>query len=139
MSDDCLHSGPAGQSARSWTLTPDLGNVRRARQLVRAYCAAAGLEETVSDTVVLITSEAVTNAFLHGRSDARLTVTMLDDQVLVEVGDDNPRHPAPTGIHDEAPNGRGWLMMIGLSGHWGVRNEPIGKTVWFAVPSPARP
>lgn len=122
----------------SLALAPDPAAVRQARWFARDCCEQAGLDENVSDVVVLIVSEAVTNAFVHGRSDARLAVTVLLDRVLVEVGDDNSRHPRRADLDDEALDGRGLLLMIGLSDRWGVRDEQIGKTVWFEVSSATR-
>ena len=87
----------------------------------------------VVHTVELLTSEAVTNAFLHGRSDARLRVTVTGRGVEVEVGDDNSRHPRRADRGDEALGGRGILLMSVLADHWGVRDETVGKTVWFEV------
>jgi anti-sigma regulatory factor (Ser/Thr protein kinase) len=117
----------------SLSLAPDPAAVRQARLFARSCCAGAGLEESALETVVLLTSEAVTNAFIHGRSEARLTVTVFDNRVLVEVGDDNLRHPRPADVDDAALDGRGLLLMMGLSARWGVRDEPIGKQVWFEV------
>ena len=85
--------------------------------------------------MVLLTSEAVTNAFVHGRSAARLTVSVRTGRVRVEVADDNSRHPRQVEQDDEALDGRGLLLMTGLALRWGVRDEPVGKTVWFEVQS----
>ena len=119
----------------SVALAPDPAAVRRARHFARDCCARAALDETVTGTVVLLTSEAVTNAFMHGRSEARLRVTVHPDRVLVEVGDDNTRHPRQADLDDDALDGRGLLLMIALAQSWGVRDESIGKTVWFEVSS----
>jgi hypothetical protein len=59
---------------------------------------------TVCDTAVLLTSEVVTNAFLHGRSNARLRVHTSAGRVRVEVGDDNMRPPHLAEPNPEATN-----------------------------------
>ncbi len=139
MTDDLTILGSRGWAVvTSLTLAPDPAAVRQARCFARTCCAAARLEPSALDTVVLLTSEAVTNAFVHGRSDARLTVTIVGNWVLVEVGDDNSRHPRPVDVDDEALDGRGLLLVSGLANKWGVRDEPIGKTVWFEVRSAER-
>jgi anti-sigma regulatory factor (Ser/Thr protein kinase) len=107
--------------------------VRRARTFARDCCLNAGVTTEVTDTVVLLISEAVTNAFVHGRSDARLRITVTGSDVLVEVGDDNSRHPRRVTQDDDALDGRGMLLMVALARHWGVRDEVLGKTVWFEV------
>lgn len=114
-------------------LAPDLAAVSRARGFVRTCCQAAGIEGDACDTAVLLTSETVTNAFVHGRSDARLAVTTGPGAVLVEVGDDNSRHPRHVDPDDHALDGRGLKIMTALAARWGVRDEIFGKTVWFEV------
>ena len=46
-----------------------------ARRLTRRLCEDVGLDPETRDTAILLTSETVTNAVVHGRSDVRLTVT----------------------------------------------------------------
>ena len=123
----------AGSLVMPLALAPTLSAVRVARAFVRDICAEARLGRAVEDIVVLLTSEVVTNAFVHGRSDARLTIAVLSDRVRVEVGDDNSRHPRRADLDGEALDGRGLLLMDGLSERWGARSELIGKTVWFEV------
>ena len=57
--------------------------------------------------MVLLTSETVTNAFIHGRSEARLRLVIRPDAVRIEVGDDNSRHPQRIERQDDALDGRG--------------------------------
>lgn len=85
------------------------------------------------DTVVLLTSETVTNAFLHGRSEARITVIPRGDGLLVEVGDDDPRGPQQPEQRPGAVSGRGLLILEALADHWGVTDDGTGKVVWFEV------
>ena len=121
-------SGPA-----SLVLSPDPAEVRRARALVRRVCRDAGLPDSVIDDVVLLTSEAVTNAFTHGRSEARLCVVVTGCVARVEVGDDNSRHPARVRPDPAALDGRGMALVQSLAWRWGVLDDRFGKTVWFEV------
>jgi anti-sigma regulatory factor (Ser/Thr protein kinase) len=114
-------------------LPPDTAAVREARKFVQTFCRSAGMTEDVCDTAVLLASEAVTNAFVHGRSDARLAVTRVPGGLLVEVGDDNSRHPRQVDVDDQALDGRGLMIITALAARWGVRDEQTGKTVWFEV------
>ena len=111
--------------------------IRTARSFVRSRCAVAGVDGDARDTVVLLTSEVVTNAFLHGRSEARLTLGVSPDAVHVEVGDDSPTHPSALAVSDDAVRGRGMAIVDVLATAWGVRSGSLdgeyGKTVWFRV------
>ncbi|WP_345714183.1 SpoIIE family protein phosphatase, partial [Kineococcus glutinatus] len=114
-------------------LEPAATAVRAARAHVRARCREAGVDEDVCDTTVLLASEIVTNALIHGRSEARLRVLLTPQAVRVEVGDDNARHPVRVERNDEALDGRGMNILEVLAAAWGVREEPAGKVVWFEV------
>ena len=121
------------QQPAALTLQPDPSAVRRARALVRTVCADAQLADDVVDSAVLLTSEAVTNAFLHGRSEARVCVVADARHARVEVSDDNSRHPRRTRPDADALDGRGLALMDSLAWRWGVRDDRYGKTVWFEV------
>lgn len=112
-------------------LDPDPAAVRRARRFVADQCDAAHVPEDPRDTAVLLTSELVTNAFTHGRSEARLEVRVQDGVVRIEVGDDNSRHPQEQQQDQDALDGRGLAILDMLCQAWGVRDEVIGKVVWF--------
>lgn len=115
------------------TLSADPRAVREARQLTARLCALAGLIEDVCDTAVLLTSEVVTNAVMHGRSQARIVVTVGPREVLVEVGDDNSRPPVLQPHDEDALGGRGVGLLEVAASAWGVRDQPVGKVVWFAL------
>lgn len=114
-------------------LSQDLGEVRRARAFVRAHCATLGFDAEACDAAVLLTSEAVTNAFIHGRSEARIRITTSPGRLHVEVADDNSRHPQRLDQDSDALDGRGIAIVQQLASSWGVRDDPYGKTVWFDV------
>jgi anti-sigma regulatory factor (Ser/Thr protein kinase) len=114
-------------------LTFNTAAVRVARVAVAETCAAAGIEEASTDDAVLLTSEIVTNALVHGRSEARLTVTVTRGLVRVEVSDDNSRHPRTVERDVEALSGRGVEIVASVASRWGVRDDLHGKTVWFEI------
>jgi anti-sigma regulatory factor (Ser/Thr protein kinase) len=118
---------------RSMVLAPEAAAVRQARSLVKEACGAAGTDQLTCDAAVLLTSETVTNAFVHGRSEARLEVAALPESVYVEVGDDNSRHPTNPARDEDALDGRGLEIVRLLAARWGVRDEAFGKIVWFEV------
>jgi serine phosphatase RsbU (regulator of sigma subunit) len=117
----------------SVVLPLDVSGVRRARAFVRQHCQAAGVSETDCDTAILLTSETVTHAFIHGRSEARLRLVVRPDAVRIEVGDDNSRHPQHIERHEDALDGRGLDILDLLSTRWGVADDIAGKVVWFEV------
>jgi anti-sigma regulatory factor (Ser/Thr protein kinase) len=127
-------NGPAAASVSNrLVLAPDPRAVGNARQFVRACAEAAGMSGDALDVVVLLTSEAVTNAFIHGRSEARLSVTVRPGGVLVEVGDDTRRTLQPLQPPPDALGGRGLAILDTLASQWGVRDDAYGKVVWFEV------
>jgi anti-sigma regulatory factor (Ser/Thr protein kinase) len=121
------------RTAGTLTLPPDPAAVRSARQFVQEHCRSLGMHDDACDSAVLMVSETVTNAFLHGRSEARIRVTASEGRMRVEVADDNSRHPRPVEQDDDALDGRGIAIVQMLSHRWGVQDHGLGKTVWFEV------
>lgn len=107
-----------------------------ARQLVADLCRKAGVDDDASDMAVLLTSETVTNAFTHGRSEAQVAVSVSPDKIRVEVGDDNSRHPHQVVRDHDALDGRGMTIVAILATTWGVTDDPYGKVLWFEVAVP---
>lgn len=128
-------SGLGADPARAprLALSPELENVRTAREFVAGVCQQLGVDDDVRDTAVLLTSEVVTNAFLHGRSEARVSMDVRPERVVVMVADDNSRHPQRVTADDEALDGRGLAIIELVASRWGVRDDDYGKTVWFAL------
>lgn len=134
MTEDGARNDGAGDELL--VLEPDLSLVAVAREFVRQRCHALGMDPETCDTAVLLTSETVTNAFMHGRSEARVRLRALPGALLVEVADDNSRHPQRQDDDPDALDGRGLSIVDLLARRWGVRDDPYGKTVWFEVPTP---
>jgi anti-sigma regulatory factor (Ser/Thr protein kinase) len=114
-------------------LAPDVSLVGEARAFVSRVCRSLGVDPDTCDTAVLLSSELVTNAFIHGRSEARVSVHVEDGRVLVRVADDNSRHPRPEADDPDALDGRGMSIVDMLATRWGVLDDPYGKTVWFEI------
>ena len=106
-------------------------SVRQARGFVREQCIGFQLTDRVRDQVLLLASELVTNAILHGRSEVRVEVRCVDFHVRVTVHDENSRHPVVVSEDPEALDGRGLALVDALASSWGVDEEPGGKAVWF--------
>jgi anti-sigma regulatory factor (Ser/Thr protein kinase) len=108
-------------------------SVGRARSFVRGLCADACLPWELCETAALLTSEMVTNSLLHGRSDARLAVTVDETGLLVEVGDDDVRPPRRLPNETGALGGRGLAIVDHLASEWGTYPTATGKVVWFRL------
>ncbi len=111
-----------------------------AREAVATECRSGGMDGETCEDVQLVTSELVTNAVVHGRSEVLLTchVDAAARSVRVEVGDDNSRHPQLQPCDDGALDGRGLFIVDLLATRWGVRDTASGKLVWFELAEPAR-
>jgi len=101
-----------------------------ARQFTRSTLAgwqSGSGEENVED-IVLVVSELVTNALLHGHGTP--VVRLLDEgsRVRVEVCDDSPLLPVS---HRVTPtSGLGLRVVEQLSSAWGASRRGRGKVVW---------
>jgi len=85
------------------------------------------------DTLVLLTSELVTNVVAHARTSCHLGVELFPDVVRVSVSDESVVPLAPRRADDHAESGRGLALVETLSSNWGIVNRATGKTVWFEV------
>ncbi len=121
-------------------LPPSSRSVRRARRFVDE-CLGDAAEADVLEVAVLLTSELVTNAILHGgphsaSAAVRLEVTLLAGRLRVEVGDASQAVPV---VGDGAPKsvgGRGLLLVERLADRWGCEPDASGKVVWFELATP---
>ncbi|MDX6211216.1 MAG: hypothetical protein QOF82_303 [Frankiales bacterium] len=123
---------------KSATLLANLSAPATGRRLVRDACQAAQVSAEGCAMAELLTSELVTNAVIHGRSDVRLTVTITAGLVRVEVGDDSARLPVARPEDPEALSGRGVTLLQKCSTNWGTSEDHYGKTVWFEL-EPTQP
>ena len=106
------------------TLPRDAGAPRRARALLREH--ADDLDAARLDTAVLLISELVTNAVLHGGGEIRLLI----DGTRFAVSDEGGGSPV---VRDDPGADGGWgLRLVGqLAARWGVQEERT--QVWFEV------
>ncbi|MDQ1038319.1 anti-sigma regulatory factor (Ser/Thr protein kinase) [Streptomyces sp. V3I8] len=105
----------------TWTyvlrLPHDPRAARVARMTVRAALSGHGMAQAL-DTVELLTSELVTNAYQHTKGPASLRLTALGDgRLRVGVWDSSPHVPAP---FDEPPGARVPLTPVGAEGGRGL-------------------
>ena len=118
------------------TLPAALQSVRLARTFVREHCAEQALPAELCDDAVLLTSELVSNAVMHGRSEVQLRVGRKGRCLHVSVHDENSRHPTRVRDDPNALDGRGLSLVAELASAWGVQDDPTGKAVWFELALP---
>ncbi|MYQ53657.1 ATP-binding protein [Streptomyces sp. SID4941] len=112
----------------------DLPAVGEARGALREFLRHRSDPGEV-DTAELLLSELVTNALIHTRNGAAITVTSAPGRLRVEVRDFvTGQQPAPYVPNaDDGTHGRGLLLVQSLADSWGVTKQALGKVVWFEL------
>jgi anti-sigma regulatory factor (Ser/Thr protein kinase) len=110
---------------------------RTGRRWLSALLADWGVTGRVADLEVAL-SEVVTNAVVHARSEAEVTVRAGAGKVLVTVSDrgahgDALPHHLPVG----ATRGRGLGIVADVTDAWGSQRTTSGQRVWFEVSTAA--
>jgi anti-sigma regulatory factor (Ser/Thr protein kinase) len=105
----------------------------------RSFVADALSGHPVSDVMVLLTSEIVTNAVLHSdsrRPGGTVTITVLEaaNGVRVEVADAGSQLSVPAVKGDSCvTGGHGLVLVQRLADEWGYAHGDPGITVWFRI------
>lgn len=123
---------PVEQDQHTLEIEPRLDAAAVARRYVEARLVAWGLTE-LTDPVLLLTSELVTNALLHSGTTLGLSVQRDGVGVLVEVSDGSSVPPAKRRLSATAVTGRGVRLLDLVSDSWGWTPTDTGKRVWFRV------
>jgi anti-sigma regulatory factor (Ser/Thr protein kinase) len=104
--------------------------------LARQFLGRWACPEHLTDPAdaLLVVSELVTNALIHGAPPIRLTMRCVDGQTVVRVTDTGEppilgRQPAAA----DAVSGRGLRLLEVLATDWGVDTHANGKTFWFTL------
>ncbi|NAZ78188.1 ATP-binding protein [Kineococcus sp. T13] len=121
-------------------LPPSPRSVGVARWLIAEWCApwvaASQVEEDTVESALLLASEVITNAVVHGDGMVRVSLSRVDGSSLrLEVSDDGGGMPLIGAQRADAESGRGMAMVELLSTRWGTELGvgPLGKTVWFEL------
>lgn len=108
---------------------------RAARHWVQARLHDLGLD-ALGTSVLLLTSEVVTNAMKHAGTPLQLRLLPSGPGVRIEVRDGSLAPPVRRAVTPEATEGRGIGLLEDIADEWGWRREGNGKTVWFRVLRP---
>lgn len=114
-----------------WVLAADQVSIREARS--RVAQRLDGLSGDSLEIILVLTSELVTNAILHGAGPLGLSVAWDDRGVRIDVHDESPERPVVRAVDHEAAHGRGLLLVDALADEWGVDGTDTGKSVWFTL------
>jgi anti-sigma regulatory factor (Ser/Thr protein kinase) len=84
------------------------------------------------EEVVLMASELVTNAYVHGRPPIDLRLRRTGSEVVLEVQDRAAYRPRRRRAENDDEHGRGLAIVSVLADRWGSRATGTGKSVWFS-------
>jgi anti-sigma regulatory factor (Ser/Thr protein kinase) len=111
-------------------------------RLARAWLAPhlASLPTHIAADAILLASELVTNAVLHGRPEVCVGARVTRAELRVAVADQEPTMPAAPmrlPVQDQT-SGRGLFLVASLATTWGIEpfQPPRGKTIWFTLNIP---
>jgi anti-sigma regulatory factor (Ser/Thr protein kinase) len=118
----------------SAALRPAAESAHFAREVVE-FVLDSLVDRDVIDTVLLLTSELVTNAVVHARTPTTLRVLVEPNvpRVRVEVADGVPQQPRARDPGPNETSGRGLMLVDRLATHWEVDSNEAGKVVWFEL------
>jgi len=117
---------------QSWRLPATARSVPEARQHVVTALQEWGYDGLV-ETARLLTSELVTNAVLHARTEMTVSVEDSEVGVRIAVTDASPVPPSLRHHSTTATTGRGLRLLDQLAREWSVDDTNGGKTVWFTL------
>ena len=123
------------ETAHTQSLDAAALSAQRARSVLRGVCADALVSPPMTETALLLVSEVVTNAVVHGTGRPQLDIDVRPDVLRVTVTDDASTLPqVQREIALFADGGRGLQLVEALSARWGTDpHVPTGKSVWFEL------
>jgi len=121
------HDEPA---AAALSIEDDVRAVHQARTFTRITLAALALPESLARDAILLVSEMVTNAIVHGRGPIQLRLRRAREHLLIEVSDTATAVPRKLRPTSSDAHGRGLQLVAIMADEWGTRPIRDGKSVW---------
>jgi anti-sigma regulatory factor (Ser/Thr protein kinase) len=112
-----------------------------ARHAVRDMLVKRGWPEDLVENAMLVVSELVTNAVVHGLPPIELRMQVISGFAAGRVTDRSPDLPIPAEADVEDEGGRGLAIVAATAVDWGshLLPEREGKAVWFEFRGPPDP
>jgi anti-sigma regulatory factor (Ser/Thr protein kinase) len=114
-------------------LASEADSVRQARRFVSDRLDEWAVDGALAADAVLVASELVTNAVIHGKPPIQLRLHTAAGELTVEVDDGERALPHRLTVGAGAVHGRGLSIVAGLSTRWAARPNDDGKTVWSTL------
>ena len=126
-----LAPGDSVRESHHLHLDPVPRLVSDARRFVLEH--APDLPPDTQDSLVLLTSELVTNAVLHARTEIELGITIGDDSIVVTVHDLDLARPEQDP-YSSREGGWGLGLVSALADRSAMHTDPEGgKVAWFRL------
>jgi anti-sigma regulatory factor (Ser/Thr protein kinase) len=126
--------GPQAVGDEVSTVFPSVApSAAGARRFVAAALRRWGHPDDFVELILLLTSELVTNAYRHARTETRVSVRFDGACVRIEVRDVGGGEPQLRPIDTNRVDGRGLQIVDALADRWGYDASPGGTAVWFEL------
>lgn len=141
LEDDCallaLVRTHADHRTESVVVPPLASAVRRSRRWVQQQLETWDVGPDATWVAVTGVSELVTNVLLHAATDARITLDLSPDRLLVTVADAGIRGgPTRVATDPTSTRGRGLGLVAQIADSSGFERNVSGSTVWFEIQMP---
>jgi anti-sigma regulatory factor (Ser/Thr protein kinase) len=128
----------AAVSSLRISLPRDISSPAEARRQVRQFAAGHGVDDPTM--LLLVVSELVTNAVVHGAEPIEMCAWVEGGTVRVEVSDSDPDISTvvtPPRASQQV-GGRGLEIVDSVTRSWGAIPNDTGKIVWAELESNSR-
>ena len=127
-------NGPHPKGDEVSTVFPSVApSAAGARRFVAAALRRWDCPDDFVELVLLLTSELVTNAYRHARTETRVSVRFDGACVRLEVHDVGGGFPELRPLDTDRVDGRGLQIVDALADRWGYHSTAGGTAVWFEL------
>ncbi|MFE5722806.1 ATP-binding protein [Streptomyces erythrochromogenes] len=107
----------------------------QARETARSVLAEQDMPPVLTDDVLTVVSELVSNAVRHAGGVTGFQITVQTGQIIVEVSDGSALQPHLRPPSPDTPGGFGWRVVKTLAPGTFVRFNRNGKTITATIPT----